>query len=186
MARTSSRTTAGKRVSKPFVPDARPTDSQTERTWSTPSVVQVPPTIAAAAAPNAAPVRKHSSVRDDRTDTQDAASTVLKREQLSPVQQRPHLFVEDLTDDTDVSYSSGPVTPMTDLPNRPSSTATTLTPSSAARTPPATSTVDLTIGAPNEETTTLSPSNVLQTPPRRKKKTKAKQSLSNLAASCIN
>ena len=183
MARTSTRTTAGKRVSKPFVPDARPTDSQTERTWSTPSVVQVPPTIATAAAPNAAPVRKQSPVRADRTDTQDAASTVLKREQLPPVQQRSHLSVEDLTDDTDVSYSGGSVTPMADPPNRPSSTATTLTPSSAARTSPDASTFDLTIGAPDENTTTLPPSNALQTPPRRKKKTKAKQSLSNLAAS---
>ena len=183
MARTSTRTTAGKRVSKLFVPDARPTDSQTERTWSTPSVVHVAPTIAAAAAPNAAPVRKHSTVRDDRTDTQDVASTVLKREHLSPEQQRSPLFVEDLTDDTNVSYSDGPVTPMVDLPNRPSSTETTLTPSSAARTPPATNAVDLTLGAPNEKTTTLSPSNVLKTPPRRKKKTKAKQSFSTLAAS---
>ena len=183
MARTSTRTTAGKRVSKPFIPDARPTDSQTERTWSTPSVVQVPPTIAAAAAPNAAPVSKHSPVRADRTDTKDAANTVLKREQLPPVQQRSHLSVEDLTDDTDVFYSGGSVTPMADPRNRPSSTATTLTPSSAARTSPDASTVDLTIGAPDAITTTLSPSNALQTPPRRKKKTKAKQSLSNLAAS---
>jgi len=204
MARTSTRSTAGKRVSKLFVPDARPTDSQTERTWPTPSVAQVPPAVPAAAnplgkprvakrvtpkkgahlrkAPTAAPVTQHPSVHDDSTDTR-TATTVLKQEQLSPVQQRPPLFVEDLTDETDGASIGGPVTLLVDLPNRPSSTASTAPPSTYVRTPPATKTVDLTDGVPDDKTTTLSSSKVLQTPPRRKKQPTAKRSVSKLAAS---
>jgi hypothetical protein len=110
-------------------------------------------------------------VRDDNTDTRSAATTVLKQEKLSPVQQRPILYVEDLTNDTDVASSGSPVKLLVDLPNGPSPTATTAPPSSYVRTPPATRTVDLTIGAPNEQI-------ILQTPPRRKKQTKAKRSVS--------